>query len=70
MTPTNQQQQWLKDYLRAVLTYRETYEEVYDHVLLALEDKSKDDFFEILEGVKIVERESQKVFNIKPAKNK
>jgi hypothetical protein len=38
--------------------------------ILRLFPYSKDDFFEILDGVKIVERESQKVFNIRPAKNK
>jgi hypothetical protein len=38
--------------------------------ILRLFPYSKDDFFEILDEVKIVERESQKVFNVKPAKNK
>jgi len=38
--------------------------------ILRLFPYSKDEFFEILDGAKIVERESQKVFNIKPANNK
>src|SRR5882757_4068580 len=33
MKPTDQRQQWLKEYLGAVLTYREAFEEVYDHVV-------------------------------------
>lgn len=46
MTPDQQQQQWLKQYLRSVLKYHETYEEIYDHILLALENRPKDNFFE------------------------
>jgi hypothetical protein len=46
MKPTLQQKQWLKDYLYQVMNYRETYEEVYDHVLAALEDKQEAEFFE------------------------
>ena len=37
MKPTAEQDILLKKYLREVLRYRETYEEVYDHVLTALE---------------------------------
>lgn len=37
MKPTAQQDILLRKYLREVLRYRETYEEVYDHVLTALE---------------------------------
>lgn len=46
MKPTEQQKQWLQDYLDKVMEYRETYEEVYDHILLALEDKPEMEFFE------------------------
>ena len=38
MKPSQQQQQWLKEYLYQVIKYRETYLEVYDHVLTALEN--------------------------------
>lgn len=37
MKPTEQQDILLRNYLRDALQYRETYEEVYDHVLSALE---------------------------------
>lgn len=37
MKPTAEQDILLKKYLREVLLYRETYEEVYDHILTALE---------------------------------
>jgi hypothetical protein len=46
MKPDEQQKQWLQDYLRAVLTYRETYTEVYDHILVALENKGSEPVFE------------------------
>jgi hypothetical protein len=46
MTPTEQEKQWLKDYLYQALTYRETFDEVYDHILLALENKEAQPFFE------------------------
>jgi hypothetical protein len=46
MKPTDQQIQWLKEYLRAVLTYRETYEEVFDHILTALTGSAIDDSFD------------------------
>ena len=46
MKPDEQQKQWLRGYLREVLTYRETNEEVYDHVLTALGNKPLDRFFE------------------------
>jgi hypothetical protein len=36
MKPTAKQDILLKEYLRKVLRYRETYEEVYDHILTAL----------------------------------
>ncbi|MEO8886013.1 MAG: hypothetical protein ABI367_08115 [Mucilaginibacter sp.] len=36
MTPSPEQLKLLQDNLRKVLTYRETYEEVYDHILSAL----------------------------------
>lgn len=48
MRPSQQQKLWLQDYLRQVLTYRETYEEVYDHVLVALEDKPEQQFLKLL----------------------
>ncbi|MDP9080644.1 MAG: hypothetical protein M3O71_24735 [Bacteroidota bacterium] len=41
MKPTEQQKQQLQDYLRKGLKYRETYEEIYDHVLAALEYKAE-----------------------------
>ncbi len=46
MKPTPDQKLWLKDYLYQVMEYRETYEEVYDHILLALENEPKSEFFE------------------------
>jgi hypothetical protein len=46
MLPTEQEKQWLKDYLYEALTYRETFDEVYDHILLALEHKKAEPFFE------------------------
>ncbi len=39
MKPTLQQEEILRKYLRDALAYRETYEEVYDHILSALEQK-------------------------------
>jgi hypothetical protein len=46
MKPTEQEKQWLKEYLYQALTYRETFDEVYDHILLALEHKEAQPFFE------------------------
>jgi len=46
MKPNREQKQWLQEYLRGVLTYRETYEEVYDHVLSALENRPVQKSFE------------------------
>ena len=46
MKPTNQQKQWLQNYLQSVLKYRETCIEVYDHLLAALEEKPETRFFE------------------------
>jgi hypothetical protein len=46
MKPTLKQQLWLKDYLYQVMNYRETYEEVYDHILAALENKPEAKQFE------------------------
>jgi ABC-type multidrug transport system fused ATPase/permease subunit len=46
MKPNQQQKQWLQDYLYQVMAYRETYEEVYDHILTALEEKPEQQFFE------------------------
>jgi uncharacterized membrane protein len=46
MNPTQQEKQWLHKYLYQALVYRETYEEVYDHILLALADKPAQPFFE------------------------
>ena len=46
MKPTQQQKQWLKDYLYQVMEYKETYEEVYDHILLAIENAPEQEFFE------------------------
>ena len=40
MKPNQQQKQLLQKYLCKGLKYRETYEEVYDHILAALENKS------------------------------
>jgi hypothetical protein len=39
MKPTEQQDILLRKYLRDMMRYRETYEEVYDHVLTALEQR-------------------------------
>lgn len=46
MTPTPEEKQWLRDYLYQALTYRETFDEVYDHILVALEHKEAQPFFE------------------------
>jgi len=45
MQPTPEQQLWLKDYLHKVMVYRETYEEVYDHMLLAIENHPEQQYF-------------------------
>lgn len=37
MKPTEQQLKVVQDYLHKTLTYRETYEEIYDHILSAVE---------------------------------
>jgi hypothetical protein len=37
MKPTEQQLKVLQDYLHKTLTYRESYEEIYDHILSALQ---------------------------------
>jgi hypothetical protein len=42
MTPSAQQKQLLQDNLKEILTYRETYEEVYDHILSALANEPDD----------------------------
>jgi hypothetical protein len=46
MKPTSQQIQLLKKYLRDTLSYRETYEEIYDHILSAIENCTADVSFE------------------------
>jgi hypothetical protein len=46
MTPTPQEKQWLRDYLYQTMQYRETFEEVYDHILLALDHLPRPQFFE------------------------
>jgi hypothetical protein len=46
MKPTEQEKQWLKEYLYQTMEYRETYEEVYDHMLLAIENAPEQEFFE------------------------
>ena len=46
MKPTLQQGEILKKYLREALLYRETYEEVYDHVLTSLAQKSEESSFQ------------------------
>ncbi|QJD95036.1 hypothetical protein HH214_03645 [Mucilaginibacter robiniae] len=46
MTYTTVQAEGLKKYLRSILRYRETYEEVYDHVLTALTAKPDSISFE------------------------
>jgi hypothetical protein len=45
MKPTLQQTQLLKKYLRNLLDYRETYEEIYDHILSAVESNTTDEPF-------------------------
>jgi len=46
MKLTEQQDIYLKEYLRKALKYRETYNEVYDHMLTALTNKTGDAPFE------------------------
>ncbi|MFD2866016.1 hypothetical protein [Mucilaginibacter antarcticus] len=37
---------WLKDYLYQIMEYRETYEEVYDHMVLAVAEAPEEKHFE------------------------
>jgi hypothetical protein len=46
MKPTQHEKELLRDYLYKVLKYRETFEEIYDHTLMALENKTRHQFFE------------------------
>jgi hypothetical protein len=46
MKPTEQQLKVLQNYLRKTLTYRETYEEIYDHILSAVEHQPNQVSFE------------------------
>jgi hypothetical protein len=46
MKPTEQQLRVLQDYLHKTLNYRETYEEIYDHILSAVEYQPNDISFE------------------------
>ena len=46
MKPTPQQERSLKKYLRNTLAYRETYEEVYDHIISSLALQSGNKSFE------------------------
>lgn len=46
MKPTPEDKQWLRDYLYEALSYRETFDEVYDHILLALQHELRQEFFE------------------------
>ena len=46
MIPTINEKQWLQDYLFKSLRYRETYNEIYDHILTALEHEPATQFFE------------------------
>jgi hypothetical protein len=46
MKPTSQQIKVLQDYLHQTLTYREAYDEIYDHILSALEQHPDDVTFE------------------------
>jgi len=43
MKPTIEQETMLKDYLRKAFLYRETYAEVYDHILSAVNHQKNDD---------------------------
>ncbi|RZA03328.1 MAG: hypothetical protein EOP47_03220 [Sphingobacteriaceae bacterium] len=46
MIPTIKEKQWLQEYLYKALRYRETYNEIYDHILTALEHEPAANFFE------------------------
>jgi len=46
MKPTEQQLKVVQDYLHKTLTYRETYEEIYDHILSAVEHQPNHMSFE------------------------
>jgi hypothetical protein len=46
MKPTEQQLKVLQEYLHKTLNYRETYEEIYDHILSALEHQPNSISFE------------------------
>jgi hypothetical protein len=42
MKTTQIERQWLNDYLYEVMEYKETFEEVYDHMLLSLENEPEE----------------------------
>ena len=46
MTPDTNQDSQLRTYLREAFVYRETYEELYDHIISALQDKPAGTSFE------------------------
>lgn len=46
MIPSIEEKRWLQDYLNKALRYRETYDEIYDHILTALEHEPAIEFFE------------------------
>jgi hypothetical protein len=46
MKATEQQLEFLRDYLQKSLIYRETYDELYDHILSAIEYQKEDTSFE------------------------
>jgi hypothetical protein len=48
MKPTLQQIELLKKYLRNTLDYRETYEEIYDHIISAVEGNMTNESFEMV----------------------
>ena len=75
MTPNARQDEELKNYLRKAFLYRETYEEVYDHVLNSLHATNNNELsfrqnidriitndFGGSKGLKIIEKNYQKTF--------
>jgi len=56
MKPNAEQQEYLKARLSGILKYRETYAEVYDHILLALEGRSVFEDFESIVN-KLIEKD-------------
>ncbi len=69
MIITADQKIWLKDYLNRVMRYHETYEEVYDHVLLAITQRENPEDFETTVN-NIIEADFGGEFNLQKMEDK